>query len=77
MFSTSPGHRFVLAKQIKQALSLPGKVTETQDCTSHQSSEPDVQEVLFHPQDIVLMKTQLIRHSSYEIQMFNIILQRD
>lgn len=42
IFSTLPGHSSVLAKQIKQALSLPGKDTETQDCTSHQDSEPDV-----------------------------------
>lgn len=37
MFSTLSGHRSVLAKQIKQALSLTGKLTEKQSCTFHQT----------------------------------------
>lgn len=74
MLSSLPGHRFVFAKQIKQALTLPGKETETKDCYSH---KPVVQECLLQLKDTVLMKTQSIRCSNFKIPMFNIIQQRD
>lgn len=76
MLHTFPGHRFALAKQIKQTLPLPGKVAETQLSTSHQLRDPDVQDNLLHLQDAVLMKTQSIRHSSVQIHMFNIMMYR-
>lgn len=68
---------FVLAKQTKQSLSLPGKVTAKKVCAFHQPVRPHVQERLLHLKDRAPMKTRPVRQLSSEIQMFNITQHTD